>query len=193
MKRFHQYILEDFPALANDIGKLSSPSQDIQSYVKPQHIGSHKVGDTVFDFHTYSVFDGLQQKFVPHRGGLITVRSESKTPKIVGAVQFDENSHDEIGTAYSPDTPRLHPDYRKKGLMSELYKKWSSHTGNTIRSGSFQSKGGQNVWKELGKSGKVKVFDQTGEKQGSVQYDPTNEQHNRVFFSNSRLNFYYKA
>lgn len=72
--------------------------------------------------------------------------------------------------------PVIHPLHTGTGLVSKLYKMIAKHTGSDIISDYSQTKGSQNIWNELSKSGKVTGVHTHGRFE-PFEYDPKNEDH----------------
>jgi len=183
MKSFKKYLNEDFPVLVGkrgdeedkNIGYPSPPHLDLLDNAK--RLGHVKIGDETFHFH-----DALEEVkkgshkdragMPPDRVGFITKIVNGKH-QVVGHSLFSPDDHSAIGDHFSATSPTLNKEHRKKGLMSELYKRWADASGHVLRSGHYQSHGGRNIWNELSMKGDVRIMNQMEDHdQEFPRYDP---------------------
>jgi hypothetical protein len=78
--------------------------------------------------------------------------------------------------------PNIHPEHTGTGLISRVYSILGKHTGRDIISDYSQTRGSQNIWKELSKSGKVTGVHTFGRFQ-PFTFDPENEGHVDTIYS----------
>jgi hypothetical protein len=134
-------------------------------------LGRMKVGDEVFHFH-HAMEPKNKFGFPPDSIGYITKMVNGKH-EVIGHATFGEQNHDAIGNHFMAIDPVLLKEHRKRGLMSELYKRWAIGNKKILRSGQYQSHGGRNIWNELAKKVDVHIMDYEGGKNQKFQrYDP---------------------
>lgn len=180
MKSFKQYIIEDFPLLQGIRGEIEEPPSGLTRSIgsnlpaNTRNIGSITIENEEFHFHD-SVDEnksGPKWQLPENKLGYIT-KVVNGEHKVIGKVAFAPAEHSAIGNHFEAIEPLLHESYRKKGLMSELYKKWSDTNNHILASGSYQSYGGRNIWNELSEKGNVRILEKDrNENQTLPQYDP---------------------
>ena len=172
MKSFKQYIIE-FPVL---VGKKSDTHDEYghgyptfsNTDLPPESksLGTMKVGDDVFHFH--HAIEPIRHEFhtrfdvPPDSIGYVTKMTNDKH-EVVGHVRFSDQGDHSVAT-----DPVLLRQHRKKGLMSEMYMRWAIGNKKILRSGSYQSHGGRNIWDELANKVDVHVMNN----QKFTRYDP---------------------
>jgi hypothetical protein len=198
MKSFKQYLNEDFPHLQGVKGQddeYGYPTFSITSLPSDaKSLGRVKVGDEIFHFHHAIEPIDPTWNVPPDSIGYVTKMVNGKH-EVIGHARFGEENHDAIGNHFIATDPVLQKEHRKKGLMSELYKRWAIGNRKILRSGSYQSHGGRNIWNELADKVDVHVMnDDAGKNQKFPRYDPkkskgdeiNQENHTFVYFPEGR-------
>ena len=197
MKTFKTFIAEMWGSVYEDItldsgwANMKKSVNDIDLPSDAVSLGKIKVDGDTYHFHRYH-----NPKAMPAYGedpehqGFVTKLNDEGKHKVVGYARFDlVDNTDELDSddehndpTVTADTPVLNSDHRGKGLMSELYKRWSNDSGHNIISGRGQSPGGKHIWDELALSGRVHMMDFSGRREHRGRYDIRDDNHQHIVY-----------
>jgi hypothetical protein len=182
MKSFKNFLieapfLETEPLVVRPNVNTRLPTNNLYS------LGSMKTDNGEYHFHAHS-----ENATSPYRdermySGFITKTDNEGNHEVVGRSDFIEDRY--LKDHFSSNFPELNKEHSKRGLMSELYKRWADHNNVTLISSRIHTRGGQNVWKELAQKGEVFAKDTiNGGK--PIRYDSTNPAQISRFYTKKR-------
>ena len=184
------YVYED---ITLDSGWANMKKRVVYNDLPPDAVslGKIKVDGDTYHFHRYH-----NPRAMPAYGedsdhqGFITRLDDGGKHEVVGYARFSlVNNTDEIDSddeynhpTVTTETPVLNSDHRGKGLMSELYKRWSNDSGHNILSGRGQSPGGKRIWDELSLSSRVHMMDFSGRREHKGRYNARYDNHQHIVY-----------
>jgi hypothetical protein len=198
MLRFKQFISEDMPYL-DDEYEQSKEDKTFRAADLRQRLKSLDAakGDTPLKkigeigpyevHHVPTEMAGLigghiyrqHHAVVTHKGnrvGVVTFSEEK--PGFMDLPKHLVSQHPLFQLSHSGRKARV------SGLPSHVYRMISQHLNMPVVSGARQSRGGQNVWKNLAKMGKVSALNtRTGER--IHDYDPDKPEHHNIVYSST--------
>ena len=158
----------------------------------PDSSNLYSMGSMMTDDGEYHFMGNNENNKSPYReermySAYITKKDSEGNHQVVGRSDFHE--HSEFRDHFSASFPKLNQEHSKKGLMSELYKRWADHNKVTLISSRIHTRGGQNVWKELAQKGEVFARDTINHNK-AVRYNSSDPAQVKRFYTKTRTGRY---
>jgi hypothetical protein len=193
MLRFKRFILEDMPYLDDeyDVDPTEADHRVQEIEYKLRSIKAAAGGkplQKVTDIGSYELHHVPSEFTSPSSGRIYrrhhyVVKHKSKP---IGVVDFSEEEPVKIGSEQlerhlSAQGPTFHPKHTGRRsevphLASRVYQTAAQHLNMPIVSGARQSRGGQNLWANLARMGRVRMISQRGVERID-KYNPDNPEH----------------
>lgn len=189
MKSFKEYLFEDDIVLSKAVSRGQAPPH-YKNFMPLNSETLLQTHDKIKTFkhkgQIYHLYQSRDSDFKDTMFRLVHSGADGNI-KEIGRIGMLSNpsrqlAHDKIQTQLNRKyeaislEPEFHPLHTGTGLVSKVYKMVANHTGRDIISDYSQTRGSQNVWTELSKSGKVTGV-HTHKKFTPFEYDPKNEDH----------------
>ncbi len=156
---------------------IRTPIKNITIPANSYSLGSMNVDGKDYHFHGHIDKPRNARPEEIMHAAYISTKGDDGNHSVVGNVDFYQNFNDKT---FSGNFPKLNVEHSKRGLMSELYKRWADHNKTTIQSSRLLTVGGKNVWDELAKKGDVVAHNTFNGRK--ILVNPNQSRHQRLFY-----------